>query len=163
MTKVLVIDDDRDMCLLLKKFLERNNYEVIDFTSGKKALAWYEENTPDIVLCDLRLEDISGLEVLQKMKATNPALPFLIITGYSDVRSAVERLVKAKELSTLELDRICHEACIERDSYPSPLNYGNFPRSICTSVNEVICHGIPDMRPLKVTLLLSILNNRMAI
>lgn len=90
MTRVLVIDDDRDMCLLLKKFLERNNFEVVDFTSGKKALAWYEENTPDIVLCDLRLEDISGLEVLQKMKAANPSLPFLIITGYSDVRSAVE-------------------------------------------------------------------------
>lgn len=90
MTKVLVIDDDRDMCLLLKKFLERNNYEVIDFTSGKKALAWYEENMPDIVLCDLRLEDVSGMEILQKMKAANPSLPFLIITGYSDVRSAVE-------------------------------------------------------------------------
>ncbi len=90
MTKVLVIDDDRDMCLLLKKFLERNNYEVIDFTSGKKALAWYEENMPDIVLCDLRLEDVSGMEILQKMKAVNPSLPFLIITGYSDVRSAVE-------------------------------------------------------------------------
>ncbi len=90
MTKVLVIDDDRDMCLLLKKFLERNNYEVVDFTSGKKALAWYEENKPDIVLCDLRLEDIGGMEILQKMKASNSALPFLIITGYSDVRSAVE-------------------------------------------------------------------------
>src|SRR6478609_2035359 len=90
MTKVLIIDDDRDMCILLKKFLERNGYEVIDFTSGKKALAWYEENTPDIVLCDLRLEDASGMEILQKMKSSNPALPFLIITGYSDVRSAVE-------------------------------------------------------------------------
>src|SRR5215470_4771626 len=90
MTKILVIDDDRDMCLLLKKFLERHSYEVIDFTSGKKALAWYEENTPDIVLCDLRLEDIGGLEILQKMKAVNPNLPFLIITGYSDVKSAVE-------------------------------------------------------------------------
>lgn len=90
MTKVLVIDDDRDMCLLLKKFLERNNYEVIDFTNGKKALSWYESNTPDIVLCDLRLEDISGLEVLKKMKSSNPNLPFLIITGYSDVKSAVE-------------------------------------------------------------------------
>jgi two-component system response regulator HydG len=90
MTKVLVIDDDRDMCLLLKKFLERNNYEVIDFTSGKKALAWYDENMPDIVLCDLRLEDLNGLEVLKKMKSVNPNLPFLIITGYSDVKSAVE-------------------------------------------------------------------------
>lgn len=90
MTKVLVIDDDRDMCLLLKKFLERNNYEVVDFTSGKKALTWYEENMPDVVLCDLRLEDISGLEVLKKMKSSNADLPFLIITGYSDVKSAVE-------------------------------------------------------------------------
>jgi methionine aminopeptidase len=60
-------------------------------------------------------------------------------------------------VTTLELDRICHEACIARDSYPSPLNYGNFPRSICTSINEVICHGIPDMRPLKVCLLSIIL------
>jgi two-component system, NtrC family, response regulator HydG len=90
MTKVLVIDDDRDMCLLLKKFLERNNFEVIDFTSGKKALAWYDENKPDVVLCDLRLDDVSGLEVLKKMKSVNPSLPFLIITGYSDVKSAVE-------------------------------------------------------------------------
>ncbi len=90
MTKVLVIDDDRDMCLLLKKFLERNNFEVVDFTTGKKALTWYDENVPDIVLCDLRLEDMSGLEVLKKMKSTNSNLPFLIITGYSDVKSAVE-------------------------------------------------------------------------
>ena len=55
-------------------------------------------------------------------------------------------------ITTLELDRICHEACMERNSYPSPLNYGKFPRSICTSINEVICHGIPDIRPLKVHL-----------
>lgn len=90
MAKVLVIDDDMDMCLLLRKFLEKNNYDVTDFTSGKKALAWSEKNKPDIVLCDMRLDDISGMEVLQKMKEANPALPFLIITGYSDVRSAVE-------------------------------------------------------------------------
>ena len=43
---------------------------------------------------------------------------------------------------------ICHEATIGRGAYPSPLNYHGFPKSICTSVNEVICHGIPDSRPL---------------
>ncbi|XP_055548152.1 methionine aminopeptidase 1 [Wyeomyia smithii] len=52
-------------------------------------------------------------------------------------------------VTTDEIDRIVHEACIERDCYPSPLNYYNFPKSCCTSVNEVICHGIPDMRPLE--------------
>ena len=42
-----------------------------------------------------------------------------------------------------------HELHIERDGYPSPLNYNGFPKSVCTSVNEVICHGIPDSRPLQ--------------
>lgn len=52
-------------------------------------------------------------------------------------------------VTTDEIDRIVHEAAIERDCYPSPLNYYNFPASCCTSVNEVICHGIPDLRPLE--------------
>ncbi|MCJ1406799.1 Methionine aminopeptidase 1 [Ptychographa xylographoides] len=52
-------------------------------------------------------------------------------------------------VTTDYLDEVCHKACLERDSYPSPLNYVNFPKSVCTSVNEVICHGIPDQRPLQ--------------
>ena len=48
-----------------------------------------------------------------------------------------------------EIDRVVHEASIERDCYPSPLNYYNFPKSVCTSVNEVICHGIPDFYEIK--------------
>jgi methionyl aminopeptidase len=52
-------------------------------------------------------------------------------------------------VTTNELDRIVFEACMERGAYPSPLNYHSFPKSVCTSVNEVICHGIPDMRPLQ--------------
>lgn len=54
----------------------------------------------------------------------------------------------APGVTTDELDRIVHEACIERECYPSPLGYYKFPKSCCTSVNEVICHGIPDLRPL---------------
>ncbi len=52
-------------------------------------------------------------------------------------------------VTTEELDAIAHEECIRRGAYPSPLNYHRFPKSICTSVNEVICHGIPDNRPLE--------------
>jgi methionyl aminopeptidase len=51
-------------------------------------------------------------------------------------------------ITTDEIDRIVHEATIARNAYPSPLNYKEFPKSCCTSVNEVICHGIPDSRPL---------------
>jgi methionyl aminopeptidase len=52
-------------------------------------------------------------------------------------------------VTTDEIDRIVHDACMERDVYPSPLNYYNFPKSVCTSVNEVICHGIPDYREIQ--------------
>ncbi|EQC40262.1 methionyl aminopeptidase [Saprolegnia diclina VS20] len=52
-------------------------------------------------------------------------------------------------MTTNEIDEIVHAACMEREVYPSPLNYYHFPKSVCTSVNEVICHGIPDSRPLQ--------------
>lgn len=66
-------------------------------------------------------------------------------------RECLDEAAKAIEIgvTTDEIDRIVHEAAIERDCYPSPLNYYNFPKSCCTSVNEVICHGIPDTRPLQ--------------
>jgi methionyl aminopeptidase len=52
-------------------------------------------------------------------------------------------------ITTDEIDRIIHEATIARNAYPSTLNYYHFPKSCCTSVNECICHGIPDGRPLQ--------------
>jgi len=55
----------------------------------------------------------------------------------------------APGVTTDELDALCHRLCVEAGGYPSPLNYGGFPKSLCTSVNEVICHGIPDARPLR--------------
>ncbi len=55
----------------------------------------------------------------------------------------------APGVTTDELDRIAHEFMIDHGAYPSALNYRGYPKSICTSVNEVICHGIPDERPLE--------------
>ena len=52
-------------------------------------------------------------------------------------------------VTTDELDRVAHQAYLARGGYPSTLNYNGFPKSLCTSVNEVICHGIPDARPLR--------------
>ena len=47
-------------------------------------------------------------------------------------------------VSTGELDRLCHDFILDHDAIPAPLNYRGFPKSICTSVNHVVCHGIPD-------------------
>ena len=51
----------------------------------------------------------------------------------------------APGISTDEIDAKVHEACIKAGLYPSPLGYCGFPKSVCTSVNEVVCHGIPDL------------------
>lgn len=59
----------------------------------------------------------------------------------------VAKHIKA-EISTDELDLIAHDLCIQHGAYPSPLNYRGFPKSICTSVNNIACHGIPDCRKL---------------
>jgi methionyl aminopeptidase len=47
-------------------------------------------------------------------------------------------------VTTWELDRMCHEFILDHHAIPSPLNYRGFPKSICTSINDVVCHGIPD-------------------
>jgi methionyl aminopeptidase len=67
--------------------------------------------------------------------------------------AAAEILLRAGELirpglTTDEIDRVVHDLSIEAGGYPSPLGYRGYPKSVCTSVNEVICHGIPDSRPL---------------
>jgi methionine aminopeptidase len=53
-------------------------------------------------------------------------------------------------VTTDEIDRAVHQMIIDAGAYPSPLGYGGFPKSVCTSVNECICHGIPDSRALRV-------------
>ena len=90
MNKILVIDDDNDMCLLLNRFLTRHGYEVAGMNSGKAAIDWMSKNQPDLVLCDFRLEDMTGAEILEKIKSMYPGTPVIIITGYSDVKDAVE-------------------------------------------------------------------------
>ncbi|EST07771.2 Peptidase M24, structural domain protein [Kalmanozyma brasiliensis GHG001] len=52
-------------------------------------------------------------------------------------------------VTTDEIDKVVFAEAIKRDCYPSPLGYHGYPKSVCTSINEVICHGIPDQRPLK--------------
>ena len=52
-------------------------------------------------------------------------------------------------ITTLELNNLCHEMIVKNGAIPAPLNYKGFPKSICTSINHVICHGIPDDKKLK--------------
>ena len=78
-------------------------------------------------------------EVLERMRRTGRAA--------AEILRAAAALV-APGVTTDELDAFVHDECLRVGGYPSPLNYRGFPKSLCTSVNEVICHGIPDDRAL---------------
>jgi two-component system response regulator HydG len=90
MHKLLIIDDDRDICLLLSKFLAKNNYEVDVAHTGEEGLKLLRASEYTLVLCDYRLPDMTGVETLQKIKVLRPQTAVIIITGYSDVKTAVE-------------------------------------------------------------------------
>lgn len=91
MPKVLVIDDDRDICFLMNKFLTKHGYETIESYSAKKALELLEEvKDIDIVLCDYRMEGMDGRTMLLKIKEKYPSMPVIIITGYNDLKTAVD-------------------------------------------------------------------------
>jgi two-component system response regulator HydG len=89
MANILIIDDDKDLCLLLSRFLFKNGFEVSIANTGKSAVEFVSNTKPDIVLCDFRLEDMTGKDILLKIKELHPHLPVVIMTGYSDIRMAV--------------------------------------------------------------------------
>ena len=88
--RVLIIDDDMDMCTLLSRFLSRNGYETDVAYSGQKGIAKFEEENFDAVLCDFRLGNMDGKEVMLAIKKIKPEAIVLIITGYSDIKTAID-------------------------------------------------------------------------
>ena len=90
--RILIIDDDTELCILLNRFLSRNGYDVEEAWSGVKGIQKFKQGNFDIVICDYQLGDKEGLEVLQEIKALNPGTIVFIITGYSDIKTAVNAM-----------------------------------------------------------------------
>ncbi len=90
MSKILIIDDDQDILALLKRFLTKNGYEVETTHNGANGEKLLDSFEPDLVMCDYRLDDMDGATLLSKIKERKPDLPVIIITGYSDLRTAVK-------------------------------------------------------------------------
>ena len=92
MEKILIIDDDVDMCFLLEKLLTRKSYQVIQKHTGEMALEYLKYATPDLIICDLRLDDMDGISILKKVKKKNAAIPFIIITAYDDIQMSLNAI-----------------------------------------------------------------------
>lgn len=90
MSKILVIDDEIEICLILDKFLTKKGFEVVTAHTGNDGLAKLKNNTFDLIISDFRLPDFTGLDLLKEIKAIRQGNKVIIITGYSDIRMAVE-------------------------------------------------------------------------
>lgn len=126
MRKILVVDDDKDICTLLSGFLEKNNCEVKTANSGEQALKLLRSQDFTLALCDYRLQDTNGLEMLQRMKVLQPSMPVIIITGYSDIHTAVQTFKYGAH-----------------DYVTKPL----FPDEILLAINEALqrSNGLPEL------------------
>ena len=95
--RILIADDEVDICKLLSGFLQRKGFETETAFSGTRALEILSQADFDLFICDFRLGDLDGIEMLTKVRQKNPQLPVIIITGYSDIRTAVN-VIKAGAL-----------------------------------------------------------------
>jgi len=92
MASIFVIDDDNIIRGNLKDFLELEGHDITTFSTGEDALSRLSHDTPDIMLVDLRLPGIDGLELLEKVKESSQNVEVVIITGHADVSSAVKAI-----------------------------------------------------------------------
>lgn len=90
MAKVLIIDDERAIRNTLREILEYEDYLVEDIDNGIDGLALIEKNDYDLILCDIKMNRMDGMEVLSEGLAIKPDLPFIMISGHGTVETAVE-------------------------------------------------------------------------
>lgn len=92
MAKILLVDDDTTFCLMLKTWLSKRNFDVDEVFSCEAALKSLAAQKYDVVLTDLRLPDKDGIFLLKSIKANYPATQVILMTGYADIRTAVESI-----------------------------------------------------------------------
>ena len=103
--KVLVVDDDRAHRTMLRTLLKGWGYDAEEADDGKTAVEFVERRPFDLVVMDIRMIKVSGIEALDRIKAINPAIPVILMTAYSSVETAVEALKKgAYDYLTKPLD-----------------------------------------------------------
>ena len=92
MDKLLLIDDEPDILRVLSMSLKADGYDVISAQSGREGIAAFEKEKPDIVITDIKMPGMDGIEVLKKVKGLDADTEVIIITGHGDIENAIEAL-----------------------------------------------------------------------
>lgn len=91
--KLLIVDDEVEICDFLKSFFEERNYEVRSATSGEEALKAVEQFKPHVVLLDIKMPGVNGVQVLQEIKAKFPKLKVIMVTAL-ETRDKIEECLR---------------------------------------------------------------------
>jgi len=92
MQRMLIVDDERDICELLEEFFKTKGFSVLSAFSGEEALDQLGQNPPDVILLDILLPGISGLEVLRRIKERHPHTRVIMVTSLDRVELKTEAL-----------------------------------------------------------------------
>lgn len=87
--RILIVDDEENVLVLFKRVLAKEGYQVECASSGYEALHRLENNSFNLVLTDLKMNGMDGLDLVRKSKALNPAVPFIMITAYGTIQAAM--------------------------------------------------------------------------
>lgn len=94
MKRLLIIDDDEGMCWALQSALTREGREILTATSGSGGMDLFNTYGIDLIFLDIKMQDTNGLEVLQQIRQKDPAVPVIIMTGYSSLSIALQAIEK---------------------------------------------------------------------
>lgn len=92
MADILALDDVQDAVILIKKILGRQGHAVHAFTEEEEAIAYVADNQVDLAILDIKLKKMSGIQVLEKLKAVKPEIKAIMLTGYPTIETAREAL-----------------------------------------------------------------------
>ncbi|HJN78968.1 MAG TPA: sigma-54 dependent transcriptional regulator, partial [Flavobacteriaceae bacterium] len=94
MSKILIIEDEEPIRRVLVRILteEDSKFEIHEASDGKKGLDSISKESFDLVLCDIKMPKIDGMELLQRARKQNPSLPFIMLTGHGNIETAVESM-----------------------------------------------------------------------
>jgi DNA-binding NtrC family response regulator len=92
--RVLVVDDEENIRQILKEYLNEFGYDVVCAVNGQEALQIYKNGRFDVILSDLVMRPVDGLELLSEIKKVDPDAIFIMVTGYPSIESALEAIKK---------------------------------------------------------------------
>jgi DNA-binding NtrC family response regulator len=94
MASILIIDDEKSIRNVLKDILQHEGYQVEEAPDGEQGVKLFQSKTFDLVLCDIKMPKMDGMEVLQQIMAINPEIPVIMISGHGSIENAVEAVKK---------------------------------------------------------------------